>query len=57
MYISRLVIRNYRNFRNVDVKLSPGVNCFVGENNTGKSNLISAVRLDGTGIGLRREGV
>lgn len=45
MYIRRLVVRNYRNFESIDVSLSPGVTCIVGENNSGKSNLIDALRL------------
>ncbi len=45
VYISRLVVRNFRNFRHLDVTLQKGVTCFVGENNTGKSNLMHAIRL------------
>lgn len=57
MYISRLVIRNFRNFRHLDVALSKGVTCFIGENNVGKSNLIDAVRLvlDGSLSSFRRK--
>ena len=45
MYVSRLFIRNFRNFRLCDLALRKGVTCFIGENNAGKSNLIDAVRL------------
>ncbi len=45
MYISRLVIRNFRNFNHLDVLIRPGVTCVVGENNTGKTNLFHALRL------------
>jgi putative ATP-dependent endonuclease of OLD family len=45
MYISRILIRNFRNFELLDVCLQPGVTCLVGENNTGKSNLLFALRL------------
>jgi putative ATP-dependent endonuclease of the OLD family len=45
MYISRIVIRNFRNFSHFDVRLNPGVTCILGENNTGKTNLIRALRL------------
>ena len=45
MYISRIVIRNYRNFELLDVVLRSGVTCIVGENNTGKTNLLHALRL------------
>ncbi len=45
MYISRIVVRNFRNFQHLDVKLRPGVTCIIGENNTGKTNLLRAIRL------------
>ena len=45
MYISRLLIRNFRNFLLLDVPLQGGANCIVGENNTGKTNLVQALRL------------
>lgn len=45
MYISRLVVRNFRNFRKLDVPLNAGLTCIIGENNTGKTNLLHAIRL------------
>lgn len=45
MYVSRVVIRNFRNCRFVDVPLDPTVTCLVGENNVGKTNFIHALRL------------
>jgi putative ATP-dependent endonuclease of OLD family len=45
MHISRLVIRNFRNFELLDVPVTSGVTCVLGENNTGKSNLFHAMRL------------
>ena len=45
MYISRIVIRNFRNFSNLDTHLYPGVTCVLGENNTGKTNLLRALRI------------
>jgi putative ATP-dependent endonuclease of OLD family len=45
MYISRLFIRNFRNFQELDVPLFNGVTCIVGENNVGKTNLLHAIRL------------
>lgn len=45
MYISRLVIRNFRNIKDLDVPLRDGVTSIVGENNTGKTNLLHALRL------------
>ncbi|MBI5602603.1 MAG: AAA family ATPase [Deltaproteobacteria bacterium] len=45
MFISRIVIRNFRNFELLNVPISPGATCLIGENNTGKSNLLFALRL------------
>lgn len=45
MYISRVFVRNFRNLSAADVTLSPGLNCLVGPNGTGKSNLVDAIRL------------
>lgn len=45
MYISRLYIRNFRNFAELDIGLSDGLTCIIGENNTGKTNLLHAIRL------------
>lgn len=45
MYIKRIVVRNFRNLENIDIPLAPGVSCVIGENNTGKSNFLHALRL------------
>src|SRR6266571_9543176 len=45
MHICRLVIRNFRSFAHLDLSMNPGVTVVVGENNTGKSNLLYAIRL------------
>ena len=45
MFIKRVIIKNFRNLKHIDVNLDPGGTCVVGENNSGKSNFISALRL------------
>ena len=45
MYVSRIVIRNFRSFELLDVPVKPGTTCVIGENNTGKSNFLHAIRL------------
>lgn len=45
MYISRLFVKNFRNLRHLDVQILPGVTCFIGENNSGKTNIFHAIRL------------
>jgi putative ATP-dependent endonuclease of OLD family len=44
MHISRVIIKNWRNLENVDVKLSEKAIIF-GENGAGKSNFLTALRL------------
>lgn len=44
MRLSRLCVRNFRNFANVDIALSGNV-VLLGENRVGKSNLLYAIRL------------
>lgn len=45
MRLSRVVIKNFRSFETLDVALHPTVTCVIGENNTGKSNFLHALRL------------
>lgn len=45
MYIRRLVIRNFRAIRHLDVTLQPGMTCLIGENNTGKTTILLALRM------------
>jgi putative ATP-dependent endonuclease of OLD family len=45
MYISRLFVKNFRNLRHLDVEILSGVTCFIGENNSGKTNIFQAIRL------------
>lgn len=44
LYISRVVIKNYRNFKDVDVRLGHK-QVIIGENNIGKTNFIRALQL------------
>lgn len=44
MKISRLIIKNYRNLKFIDIYLNDAV-ALIGENNSGKSNLLRAVTL------------
>ena len=44
LYISRVVIKNYRNFKDLDVNLQHK-SVIVGENNIGKTNFIRALQL------------
>lgn len=45
MYISQLQLTNFRNFKNAIFKFKQGVNTLIGENSSGKSNVLYAIRL------------
>lgn len=45
MYISKVSLRNYRNFKNSKFEFKKGINTLIGENGAGKTNLFRAIRL------------
>ena len=45
MHISKLEIRNFRNFANASFHFDEGVNTLIGENGSGKTNAFYAIRL------------
>lgn len=45
MYISRVTLVNYRNFKNAVFKFNKGINTIIGENGSGKTNVFKAIRL------------
>jgi putative ATP-dependent endonuclease of OLD family len=45
MQLSRIVIKNFRSLKSIDIHVAERTTCVIGENNTGKSSLIHALRL------------
>lgn len=45
MYISSVILTNFRNFRFAKLKFQKGFNTIIGENGSGKTNIIQAVRI------------
>ncbi len=43
MILNHLSIINYKNLGQVEISLSPKINCFIGDNGMGKTNLLDAV--------------
>lgn len=43
MVLNRISIINYKNIREAALQLSPKVNCFIGHNGAGKTNILDAV--------------
>lgn len=45
MYISKLKIKNFKCFNEVEINFDPNFNLIIGENNSGKSTIFEAMRL------------
>lgn len=45
MYISKVSLVNYRNFKNAKFEFNKNINTIIGENGSGKTNLFRAIRL------------
>jgi len=43
MILKRISILNYKNIEQAELDLSPKINCFIGQNGMGKTNLLDAV--------------
>jgi len=43
LHLARINVLNFRNHREAELELGPEVNCFVGPNGVGKTNLLDAV--------------
>ena len=44
MYIRSIVLKNFRMFQDLSITLNRGLNVFVGENNSGKTAILDAIR-------------
>ena len=53
MHVARLELTNVRTFRELDLRLTPGLHLVVGENASGKTNLLEAIALLATTRGSR----
>jgi putative ATP-dependent endonuclease of OLD family len=45
MYISKLILENFRKYKTLNVDFNPNLNVLVGENNSGKTAIIDAIRI------------
>ncbi|MFC3927985.1 DNA replication/repair protein RecF [Streptococcus caprae] len=43
MWLERLSLHHYRNYKNLDIEFAPGINVFVGQNAQGKTNLLESI--------------
>ena len=50
MILKRISILNYKNLEQAELEFSPKMNCFIGQNGMGKTNLLDAVYYLSSGI-------
>jgi DNA replication and repair protein RecF len=43
MHLEKLSLVNFKNYKQAEISLSPTINCFIGHNGAGKTNLLDAV--------------
>jgi DNA replication and repair protein RecF len=43
MYLKKLSLTNFKNYGQADLEFSPKINCFVGNNGVGKTNILDAI--------------
>ena len=55
MHLSDIFLRDFRNYRELNLAFDEGVNLIVGENAQGKTNLLEAIAYLGSGKGFRTQ--
>jgi DNA replication and repair protein RecF len=53
LHLQSIILRQFRNHRDLELPVDPGVNLFIGPNGAGKTNLIEAVAVLATGVSPR----
>ena len=53
MYIDQLILKNYRNYEETNLELSPKLNIIIGNNAQGKTNLLESIYVTGFGKSFR----
>ncbi len=53
MYIEKLKLENYRNYKEIELEFDPNVNIILGENAQGKTNLIESIYISSMGKSFR----
>src|SRR5450432_3855403 len=56
MYLSRLSLHEFRNYRDLNLQFEPGLFLFYGENAQGKTNLLEAISMLATASSFHASG-
>ena len=49
MIIRKIIVKNYKLLKDVEISLNPNINIFVGDNDSGKSTILEALSILTTG--------
>ena len=55
MHLNQICLRNFRNYKELNVSFAPGVNLLIGDNAQGKTNLLEAIGYLGSGKSFRTQ--
>ena len=55
MYVKNLKLKNYRNYKNLNIEFSPNINVIFGDNAQGKTNILESIFLCASGRSLRTQ--
>ena len=55
MHLNQIYLRNFRNYKELNVSFAPGVNLLIGDNAQGKTNLLEAIGYLGSGKSFRTQ--
>lgn len=53
MYIKKIILNNFRNYKKQEIELNKNINIFYGDNAQGKTNIIEAIYLSSIGKSFR----
>lgn len=55
MFIKKVNLKNFRNYKELDIELGEGINIFYGQNAQGKTNIIESIYMASTGKSHRTQ--
>src|SRR5690554_5335658 len=53
VHINKILLKNFRNYSNLEIELNPDLNIFIGNNAQGKTNILESIFVSGFGKSFR----